>query len=80
MSVRVVFECGGCFAKAEGTAPLRREFVSVSGRSYGIGSVVPVNTVEDVTPTGWIAFDPYTSCCYCPTCWSEIEKPAKVTP
>lgn len=30
-------------------------------------------TVEDVAPDGWIAFDPYTGCCYCPTCWKGIE-------
>lgn len=72
MGVKVVFECGGCFATVEGTDRLRREFVSFSGRSYGFGRNVPANTVEDVTPEGWIAYDPYTHCTYCPTCWQSI--------
>ena len=74
MSVTVHFSCGGCDAKAEGTAPLRMEFVSVSGRSYGFGAPRMANTIDDVTPEGWIAYDPYTYCCYCPKCWGEILK------
>ena len=74
MTVNVQFSCGGCDAKAEGTAPLRRQFVSFSGRSYGFGTVQPVNTIDDVTPEGWVAYDPYTYCCYCPACWAEINK------
>ena len=71
MSVKVLFECGGCCAKAEGVEPLKREFVSLSGKSYGFGRYVNTNP-EDVTPVGWIAFDPYTGCCYCPKCWKII--------
>jgi len=56
MTVHVVFKCGGCFVEAEGTTYLRREF----------------RTVEDVTPEGWVAFDPYTHCCYCPECWASV--------
>jgi len=72
MTVQVLFECGGCSATAKGTHWLTREFVSVSGRSYGIGSY-HYSTPQDVAPDGWIAFDPYTGCCYCPSCWSEIK-------
>ena len=75
MSVQVTFHCGGCDATAEGTAPLRVEFVSFSGRGHGFGQVRPRNTVEDVTPKGWVAYDPYTYCTYCPTCWTEIQCP-----
>lgn len=72
MSVRVLFSCGGCDATAKGTDTLRVEFQSFAGRSHGFGSVVRSNTVEDVTPDGWIAYDPYTFATYCPKCWKEI--------
>lgn len=75
VSVTVQFSCGGCDAKAEGTHPLRKEFVSVSGRSYGIGLLQWACGVENVVPEGWVAFDPYTGCTYCPKCWAEIIDP-----
>lgn len=68
--IKLVFSCGGCNAVTEGW--MQRRFVSVSGRSWGLGSYV-TDSVEDITPEGWIAFDPYTSCTYCPECWAEIE-------
>jgi hypothetical protein len=72
--VTVTYRCGGCSATA--TAPeqtVRREFVSLSGRSYGVGSYVltPIK-IEGVAPDGWAAFDPYTQCTYCPECWASI--------
>jgi hypothetical protein len=73
MSVTTTFKCDGCEAVAKGTDSLRVEFRSFSGRSYGFGFAVPVNTIKDVTPEGWIAYDPYTYCTYCPTCWEAIE-------
>ena len=73
MGVTVEFSCGGCNATAKGTDRLKLHFVSVSGRSYGFGSPRPENTIEDVTPEGWIAYDPYTYMTYCPTCWDSIE-------
>lgn len=73
MPVRVVFECGGCDAKADGTGDLRMEFRSLSGRTYGLGGPVPANRVEDLAPEGWRAFDPWTYCTYCPKCWTEIR-------
>ena len=72
MSVRVLFECGGCDAKAEGTDRLKREFRSFSGRRCGVGGSVDVNSIDDVTPKGWVAFDPYTYATYCPDCWADI--------
>ena len=65
MSVKVQLECDGF---------LRKEFVSVSGRSYGIGSFQPANTVEDLAPEGWVPWDPYTCATYCPKCWAEITE------
>jgi len=69
MSVHAIYECDGCFTTTQAT--LRSEFVSVSGRSYGFGSRVE-QKASQVAPDGWIAFDPYTGCCYCPTCWLGI--------
>ena len=69
MSVQVIFHCNGCFAKAEGTDRLRVTFRSFSGR---FGRVVATNTVADITPEGWIAYDPYTFCTYCPKCWAQV--------
>lgn len=73
MTTRLILECGGCFAKAEGTGPLRREFRSFSGRSHGFGTYC-IRPVEELTPPGWIMFDPWTGCTYCPTCWAEIRR------
>lgn len=72
MGVRVIFECGGCDAVAQSADRLKREFRSITGRSYGIGGPIEANTVEDITPAGWVAFDPYTYCTYCPKCAQEI--------
>jgi len=73
VSVTVHYQCGGCDAKAEGTEPLRMEFRSFSGRDYGFGSAIPANSADSVAPKGWVPFDPYTYCCYCPKCWAEID-------
>ena len=74
--ITVNFECGGCLQKAQGTTWLSRRFVSISGKSYGFGHY-EYDTPQDVAPEGWVAFDPYTGCCYCPTCWAEIETEVK---
>ena len=71
MSVKVIFECGGCGATAEGTDRLRRHFRSFSGRSWGLGSTHD-DAAASVVPEGWIAFDPWTYATYCPKCWAEI--------
>ena len=72
VGVRVIFECGGCDAKAEGTDRLRLEFRGVTGRNYGFGRPVAANTVDDVVPEGWVAYDPWTYCTYCPKCYAEV--------
>ena len=72
MSVTIHYRCDGCFAEADGTEPLSKQFISVSGRSYGFGSWHYVNNPVIVAPDGWVAFDPHTQCCYCPKCWEEI--------
>lgn len=69
MSVYVTFRCGGCDAKAEGTSFISRENMEIMVNFY---QRRPWN-VDEVAPDGWVASDPYTGCCYCPTCWAEIE-------
>ena len=74
MKVTLHFSCMGCFATEEVKGELKREFRSFSGRGYGFGThhlVWP--NLDEVTPDGWVAFDPYTSVTYCPTCWASIE-------
>jgi hypothetical protein len=82
VTVNITYSCGGCSAKA--TAPeqvIRSEFVSLSGQSHGFGRQVhePVK-VASLAPEGWVVFDPYTGCTYCPACWVSIisatERPA----
>ena len=67
--IKVTFECGGCDATATGR--LESRFVSLSGRPYGFGSRIET-TAQEAAPEGWIAFDPYTGCTYCPPCWKSI--------
>ena len=49
-------------------------FKTVMGTSFLTGR----GKVEDVTPEGWIAVDPYTGCTYCPDCWKGILEPETV--
>lgn len=77
MSVTLLFSCSGCNAKAEGTGPMRKQFVSLSGRPYGFGSARWMESPDDLAPEGWVAADPYTYMTYCPECWAGIEAPKK---
>lgn len=72
MGTTLKLTCGGCDAKAE-SKPFRKEFVSVSGRSYGLGSWRTPD-IDDVVPEGWVWSDPYTACTYCPKCWEDIVR------
>ena len=81
MSITVQFECGGCFKSVPGTTFLSTEFRSVSGRAHGFGGQVMKRGIAEVTPEGWIAFDPYTACTYCPECWKSIvDEPVEAEP
>lgn len=71
--ITLTFSCDGCNAEAKGTRWLGREFKSLSGRGYGFGSY-RYDTAQDVAPLGWVSFDPYTGCTYCPECWAEIVR------
>lgn len=57
MSVIVKFSCDGCATQANGTGILSRRN----------------QDPQQIAPKGWMAFDPYTGCCYCPMCWGKIE-------
>ena len=69
--ITVKFECGGCFKTEE--AQMKRQFVSLNGKGYGFGSY-HTDSIDEITPEGWIAFDPWTQCTYCPECWESITK------
>ena len=60
MPVCVRFKCSGCTEEADGTDWLHRN------NNY---------QASLVAPDGWVAFDPWTKCCYCPECWAEIMAP-----
>jgi hypothetical protein len=70
VSVHLSLRCGGCPATIE-VGPLRRRYVSIYPGSNI--SRVETDEPEDLIPEGWIMFDPYTLCTYCPECWAGIE-------
>ena len=70
--ITLTFACGGCDKKELGTGFLRREFQPRITGVNGSFGVYREPQVEDVLPEGWIAFDPYTQCTYCPECWESI--------
>jgi len=76
MGLRLIYECGGCDATAE--AHMERHFDSFNGKGYGFGKWRE-DRPQDVAPDGWIAYDPWTSCTYCPACWAEITKLPEIT-
>lgn len=69
MTIKVVLTCGGCFA--ETSVDVREEVEQIS--ENWVRKRVP--RIPEVTPEGWVAFDPYTGCCYCPECWAGIVGP-----
>lgn len=78
MGVQLKLSCGGCDATAAGTGALRKRFRSLNGKGYGFGSW-QLDNPEDLTPEGWVMFDPYTMCTYCPKCWQSIITPEDET-
>lgn len=72
MSTRLHLKCDGCDAETH-SERINKTFVSVSGRSYGFGSYRMPDIDAAIEPTGWVWSDPYTSCTYCPACWTSIE-------
>lgn len=77
MSVMLDLSCSGCEAKAR-VGPLRRRTESVF-----FGSAlcrIVTDDPENLTPEGWVMFDPYTYCCYCPACWTAITVGPEANP
>jgi hypothetical protein len=72
MPTRLHLRCDGCDAETH-SDPIRKRFLSVSGRSYGFGSWQMPDIDAAVLPTGWVWSDPYIGCTYCPKCWAEID-------
>lgn len=71
MTTTIHMRCDGCDAQHE--VRIKRTFQSFNGRGYGFGSW-HVPSIDDVTEDSkWVWADPYTSCTYCPECWSKIE-------
>lgn len=69
--VMLELSCGGCDA-TETVGPLRRRFISLSGQDHGVGQF-RTDRPQEHTPEGWVMFDLYTQCTYCPECWASIE-------
>jgi len=76
VSIKITFECSGCFVTVAGTRPLGSRWDAIHTFSDGgsVGRYVD-DRPQDVAPEGWVAFDPYTRCCYCPKCWASIIAP-----
>lgn len=72
MPIIITFKCGGCEAVVK-SGIVNREFISLNGLGHGWGHY-EYPSIRDAAPEDWMAFDPYTGCCYCPTCWKSIEE------
>ena len=72
MAIKVKYACDGCHIEADAATWPRRHFHSINGKGYGFGHW-SFDNFNDIAPEGWVPFDPYTGCCYCPKCWDEIE-------
>ena len=70
MSVEITYNCNGCDATAS-SGRVKAEHVPIFGGNSG-WCKREVPTIEQSAPEGWVAFDPYTLCCYCPKCCAEI--------
>lgn len=81
VTVTIVWVCSGCGAAADYTYDTprpERRFRSFSGSDHGVGTWITDKLEIDVVgpaPEGWMPFDPYTSCTYCPACWASIDGP-----
>lgn len=68
------YSCGGC-SKVESVdgGMVNNKFHSISGQDWGFGRYeTAMPDVVALAPEGWIAFDPWTQCTYCPACWADI--------
>lgn len=74
VTAKLRYACGGCDAVEEVTVPhLSSRFHGFGGKEHGFGRWVNQTIdAEEFCPEGWMAFDPYTRCCYCPDCVASI--------
>lgn len=77
MSIVATFNCDGCHRFQASKKIPQRRFIGVNGKSHGFGHW-EYDTFEDIAPNDWVAFDPYTGCCYCPECWAGILSGDKI--
>jgi hypothetical protein len=69
--VDITYRCTGCFAE-ETVQDVRPLQDAEHGVRFGMVRYA-VPTIELAAPKGWVAWDPYTLCTYCPACWATIE-------
>jgi hypothetical protein len=66
MTIRFIYECRECDAKAE-SERLPRKFVSFTGLDYGLGNYQSKFDPREHAPEGWTVYD-HIGCTYCPAC------------
>jgi len=72
MGIKFIYRCDGCNNVAEG-GHVSRTFLSVSGKSHGIGSYhIDADPVRDA-PDGWTPFC-IVGATYCIDCTEKLEK------
>jgi hypothetical protein len=79
VSVIVRFECDGCRAVTD-EAPAWRHIGQQVGPSMYLVPTVEgaVNAAAAKVAEGWMIYDEWTRCTYCPACWTciiEHERP-----
>lgn len=75
MSITVTYECSGCDAIETVRGLMQRWDLIRPGATFDLCQI-RTPTIKTAAPEGWMPFDPYTGCCYCPKCWAWIEAPA----
>ena len=70
MSVSIVLNCDGCEASTQGGSMYRHLGPRV-GHSLYLRPTLEA-AFEAAVPDGWVAYDPWTYCTYCPDCWESI--------
>ena len=71
IQIQIFYECGGIDASAQ-TEKLRvTKRIDLDPKV--ISTYDDIQTIiERNAPEGWMCFDPWTNCCYCPNCWASI--------
>ena len=79
----ITYACDGCCASEVATFAPRNMFKF--GKPFTVGGIslqrqtalAQLVNLRGFVPDGWVWPDPYTGCCYCPTCWEGIVGPEK---